>query len=115
SDTGGGVFEREPDVATAEGDPADLALDNNALEAGGQQVVNAGVQLQHRERLDRVLRLDHQLLHRLGQARVAPVEGMFHRPPQRIGLRGLVGEYAYQGCPDRQSSVEIRTRAPVVS
>ena len=58
---GRGIFEREPHVTAAQRRAADLSLDDHALEARRQQVVNAGIELEHGERLDRVLGLDrHQ-------------------------------------------------------
>src|SRR5207247_5320494 len=80
SHIGRGVFEREPDVATAQRDAADLAFDDDTLKASREQVVDARVQLQDRERFDRLLRLDRHLWHRLGQARVAPGAGVLHGP-----------------------------------
>ena len=58
---GARILEGEPDVPSTDRDAADLPLDRDTLEAGGQQVVDTGVQLQHGERADRLLRLDgHQ-------------------------------------------------------
>jgi hypothetical protein len=46
-------------MPAAQRDAADLALDQDALETSGEQVVNAGVQLENRERPDRRLWLDY--------------------------------------------------------
>ena len=60
-DAGGRILEREPDVTAAQRDATDLALDQDVLQAGREQVVDPGIELEDGQRPDRGLRLDrHQ-------------------------------------------------------